>query len=723
MPQPKDNPVRRRLGRSKILRILGPGMFAPCTAVSVPGTVAWCNFDLARSMGFRVPRANRMSAALHDELVAAFSYRLLPQADAVAGRRRITLFADRYGGEGIGDHRGSARGAMYPWGELFLKGIGPTPLRRDHPDAFHFSHGGLHLWHGLYVAALGELCGNLFAGGSTRILAVIDQGDDTVFPSGERVPRGIEVRVGSHLRLAHLLLRRDVAVAPAWKLFVAMTRASGQLVMSRASWPRRPDVRATMRRILDVQARAAAEHARWRLPHVGMSPSNLQWDGALLDLAQARTNPRALPMVPEPFVPSTWIPRSDYMERVDFLRLTYGAIRRSLGKRQMRRLGAGPLRVAAEFEHAYRGHLDIELMRAAGIKRVAAQRIRREAPALARAFADTLAGLSALANPAATGRVRVYDERAAVADVFAMLRILPARYFRNPRRDLTDTIRAGLRLVHAGSRRRVARRKRACAALIADLARLYPEIMQTCRRVALRDYRTVAAMERSIRARAEFENRPIEDFYFDAREKAFTGAALRYRKDASREALRRLTDAMLGRSLRDVDALLTRGPARRLGKGRWELQARTIAGIYYSVLASNARGAGCRLQVRFVAKRRRGGFLPDLPGAPVLTLGELRGLRYVYSVDGWTTQRVARGRARRTRGGKVVMSFAEVRSGVPYGMLEGYFVAGRGKGRVIDDGGEPFRGYAFALPDDAELAWVIAARWASRPLIEALAEA
>ncbi len=689
-------------------------MFAQCTAIWVPGTVAWCNFDLARSMGFRVPRSNRMSAGLHDQLVSAFSYRLLPKADGFAGQRRLTLFADRYGGERIGDHGGSARGALYPWGDLFLKGIGATPLLRDHPDDFYHSHGGMHLWHGLYVAALGELCANLFANGSTRILAVIDQGDYTAYPSGELIPRGIEVRVGSHLRPAHLLLRRNVAVPPAWKLFLAMTRASGQLVMSRSLRPRRPDLRGTMLRILDVHARAAAEHARWRLPHVAISPSNLQLDGALLDLAQSRTNPRSVPMVPEPRVPHTWIPRSDYMERLNSLRLTYRAVRRSLSKRQMRRLSAGPLQVDAEMEKAYRRHLDIALLRAAGIKQVAAERIRRDAPALVREFADTLAGLSRLSNPAAAGRVRAYGERAGVANVFGMLRLLPSRYFKHPGRDLTDAIRSGLRLVYLGSRKRVARHKRVCKALSAELARLYPAIMKACRRLALCAYRNAAAMARSIRARAEFENRPIADFYFDARHKTFTGAALQYRKDMSFEALRRSTDGMLAASLRNVDALLTREPARRLGKWSWELQARTIAGISYAVLTSNGRRAKPRLQVRFVVKRHRGGFLADLPGAPALTPDQVRSLRYVYSVDQWATQRVARGRVRRTHGGNVIMSFTEVRSDAPYGMLEGYFIAGRGRGRIVKDGAEPFRGYVFAFPDDAELACIIAARRARR---------
>jgi hypothetical protein len=715
MPRPIDMASLRRLGRSRVLRALGPSMFAECEAAWVPGTVAWCNFDLAREMGFRVPRSNRMTAELNDQLVSAFSYRLLPKTAVLNGRKSMKLFADRYGGEGIGYHRGSARGALYPWGDLFLKGIGATPLLRDDPDDFYHSHGGTHLWHGLYVAALGELCTNLFANGAARILAVIDQGDYTIYPSGELIPRGIEVRVGLHLRPAHVLLRRNAGVPPAWTLFLAMTRVSGQLVMSRSSrGTSRPDLRGTMLRIIDVQAGAAAEHARWRLPHVAVSPSNLQLDGSLLDLAQSRTNPRSVPMLPQPRVPETWIPRSDYMDLVSALTLTYRAVRRSLSERQTRRMNAGPLQVGAEVEKAYRRHLDVQLLRAAGIKQVAAERLQQQEPELVRQFADVLSRLSSLSNPAAMGKVQLYDGRAAVADVFGMLRFLPARYFRHPRRDLTDAIRSGLRLVHAGSRKRVARRKKAGETWIAELAKLYPAIMQACRRLALREYRSVAAMERSIQTRAEFENRPIESFYFDARYKSFTGAALQYRRDQDFESLRRLMDSALGSSVRNVDALLESGSVRRLPDGRWELQARRIAGIRYAVRASDHVSAKRRLHVELVVRRRADGFVVDLPAQPHLTSRQLESLRYVYSVDGWATQHVVRGSLQREGRGDAVMSFTPVRSKRPFGVLEGYFIAGRTRSLAIKDGGEPFRGYAFALPDGAELDRIVATRRTAR---------
>jgi hypothetical protein len=324
-----------------------------------------------------------------------------------------------------------------------------------------------------------------------------------------------------------------------------------------------------------------------------------------------------------------------------------------------------------------------------------------------RQFADALVGLSSLSNPAATGLVRVYDGRAAVADVFGMLRRLPARYFRHPRRDLTGAIRSGLRLVHAGSRKRVARRKKACEKWITELAKLYPAVMQACRRFALGEYRSVAAMERSVGARAEFENRPIERCYFDARYKSFTGAALRFRRDQDAEALRRLADSTVGTSMRNVDAMLAKGSARRLPGGVWELQVRRIAGIRYAIRAAGGPLSKNRLHVEFVVRRRGDAIVAGLPGQPRLTPSQLKGLRYVYSVDGWKTQQAIRGRIQRKGRGETVVSFTRVRAKCPFGMLEGYFTAGRAGALVVKDGGEPFRGYAFAVPDAAELAQIV----------------
>jgi hypothetical protein len=110
-------------GIPPIRRILGAGLFAVGHAVHVPGRVLWCNFDLLRQYGFDVPPSNRMTDRLHGQLVRAFSLRMHGEDEGDAGKA-IRVFADRYGGEGIGGHGGSARGAFHPGADLFIKASG-----------------------------------------------------------------------------------------------------------------------------------------------------------------------------------------------------------------------------------------------------------------------------------------------------------------------------------------------------------------------------------------------------------------------------------------------------------------------------------------------------------------------------------------------------------------------------------------------------------------------
>ncbi|HYL97669.1 MAG TPA: hypothetical protein VEZ90_01855, partial [Blastocatellia bacterium] len=63
----RDRPVLGRVGASRIIDVLGRDMFAEFSAVRVPGTIAWCNFDLARSLGFSVGSNDEMTPELHEQ--------------------------------------------------------------------------------------------------------------------------------------------------------------------------------------------------------------------------------------------------------------------------------------------------------------------------------------------------------------------------------------------------------------------------------------------------------------------------------------------------------------------------------------------------------------------------------------------------------------------------------------------------------------------------------
>src|SRR5262245_16677045 len=98
---------------SRILEILGKARFARFKAFGMPGTVVWCNFELARELGFSVPPSNRMNPELHEQLIKSLSYYVPAPDDQVPSaqtnnRRTTILYADRYGGTGIGSNLGAA---------------------------------------------------------------------------------------------------------------------------------------------------------------------------------------------------------------------------------------------------------------------------------------------------------------------------------------------------------------------------------------------------------------------------------------------------------------------------------------------------------------------------------------------------------------------------------------------------------------------------------------
>jgi hypothetical protein len=152
---------------------LGARTLSPFPAAVVPARVLWCNFEVARQMGFSVPRENRLSRRLERQLVDAFSCRAIEAGQAAGRRAVVTLHCDRYYGSAMGDHAGSARGGILLSKNVFLKGIGRTPLAGvggpRHRD------GGLQLVHAIAEAVYGELATYLSAG-AARVVAILDQG-------------------------------------------------------------------------------------------------------------------------------------------------------------------------------------------------------------------------------------------------------------------------------------------------------------------------------------------------------------------------------------------------------------------------------------------------------------------------------------------------------------------------------------------------------------------
>src|SRR5436305_6300750 len=192
------------IGASPILRVLGQKCFVEFTAVNVPGEVVWCNFDLARESGFDVPPANQLTQRFHDQLIEALSFRVLRPGEDTGTRRTITMYADKYWG--VYPFLGGARAGFLPYGNFYAKGIGLTPAFKPSPDNdFDHSHGGLTMEEAMLEAIIGEVNTNIFTLGSARMLAIIDLGEQIVFPDGSKSAAVLGVRAGSQLRPAHLL--------------------------------------------------------------------------------------------------------------------------------------------------------------------------------------------------------------------------------------------------------------------------------------------------------------------------------------------------------------------------------------------------------------------------------------------------------------------------------------------------------------------------------------
>jgi len=699
-------PIASKVQTSKILTVLGSDWFAKFKAVSTPGRVVWCNFELARTLGFEVPPSNRMTARFHQQLIEALSYRALRLKHVVNGRPAITLYADKYGGDGIGNGLGSARSGFLPFGNLYLKGVGITPLfRQDDPEDLAHSHGGVQLNHCLGEAVFGEVDQHLFTRGSTRILAIIDQGQSVVYGDGRTVAIALGVRSGSQLRPGHLL-SRQVHRRSILEAFIKITTETKQLVVRRH--PVRngeiPDLKATMLRVIDDHARATAERFRWRMIHGAVTSSNMEMGGATLDLTTRSAQPRTAPVY---F-------REDYVsffghEHIDCatqLRSSYRALVKSIPRRQRPRLNAKSFNFISEMERAYAQQLQAQLVGATGLKAEVAKRLQAEHADLARRFTETVVAMCNLRNPGSLEMSRRVVENVSVLDVFNLLREFPREYFAAPNNKHSKFIRAALKPVFKGNRFHVNKKRAQVKKLIAQFDRVYRELMNACEAYAKNYFGDSIGMRASIISRAAFENEPI-NLYRSTLYQDFEEAIKIYRSTGDAEVLRAIVESKVSASLRRVDALLAQGKSRPLSDGGFELEMQTINGIKYSIQAWNDRRQTRSLHVDIPVVRFSDSFETGLPDWPRLSLRQIRSLHYHFTTDGWMSSRVVGARLKKDAEGGPVIRF-EIISKLPLaGRLEGISCLGQSSELCLGDRAVTPRGYAFAIPDKEELAKLI----------------
>ena len=519
--------------KSDVINVLGAASFAEFPAIRFPGTVVWCNFDLARELGFNVPASNRLTPDLHEQLITSLSLRAVAPAE-INGTPVVPMYADRYGGDGVSPALGAGRAGFLADGNLYVKGIGFTPLfRHNDKDDFVHSHGGVHFEDCLSEAIFGEVNHNLFTLGSTRIVAIIDQGMHVTEPSGRQRHIALAVRVGPQLRPGHLLARRARGSQSPLDMFIQMTSATGQLVSNGV-----PDVSATMLRVIDDHALAAAESFRWRMIHGALSPSNMDMSGAMLDLPTQSTQPRTAPIFTLDYLNSAF--GTEHKDRGYYLAEMYRRVLRATDPSTRERFNAKWINVSNEMDRAYRKHLEAKLLGAAGLKPHVAQCIQADHAELAQRFTDLLLEMAALKNQGSACIARRVVDDLSVLDVFNLLRRAPRDFFTGNPRYLQH-----LRPVYKGNRFQIAAREKKVKDLIRKFACVYRELMKIC-----------AEHRDSIIARAEFENEPIDALYCSTLYADLNRAIAEYKSTGNRKIIRDVVDTRIARSLRSVDGLL-----------------------------------------------------------------------------------------------------------------------------------------------------------------------
>ena len=593
---------------SPIIDTLGPLSFAEFQAYRSPGTVLWCNFDLLRELGFDVPETNQLTPELNQQLLASFSLRAV-NGDDLNGHELLTLYADKYGGDGVLPALGAGRAGFLSHGNLYVKGLGFTPLfRHNDPDDFVHSHGGVHLEDCLSEAVFGEVTHNLFALGSNRIVAIIDQGKHVTEPSGRQRHIAIAVRTGAQLRPGHLLARRARGSRSPLETFISITRASGQLVTASDL----PDVSATMLRVIDDHAQTAADSFRWRMIHGALSPSNMDISGAMLDLTTQSAQPRTAPIFLLDYAWSHF--GTEHKERGIHLTEMYRRVLRATDAVTRERFNAKWINVANVMDEAYERHVQVKLLAATGVKTDLARQVQTEQPELAQSFAKLLLEMAALKNVGSACVARKVVADVSVVDVFNLLGKAAAEYF-NERLSRGRVVKH-LKPVYKGNRFQVAKRRVQVDSLAREFVRLYGELMAYARDY----YDSVDAMKTSIVARASFENEPIDGLYCHSLYKKLNEAIADYKASGRTKCISKIIDATVARSLRSVDGLLAQGDRRMLEDGGIEIERRTIRGVTYSVRAWDDDAQTRRvcvneveMEVSRVVGRLEGGYVFAIP--------------------------------------------------------------------------------------------------------------
>lgn len=670
------------------------------TGVRIPVKMLWVNFELARELGFPVPPSNTVTPELERALCEALAYRALRHGEDVEGRPTTRLWADLYGGPHLGAALGSGRSALLDQPGLSIKGIGRTPLAPPSPgeDFAHF-HGDASFREGMREAIFGEVNQPLFSAGSTRVLALLDTGEKTVWPDGGEEARILVARYGLQARPGHVLTNlskagvRTIQAGPFSKgVFVEMARATGHLVeWTDPAGVVRPDLASTQRRLDAAHARTAAEQFRWLLLHGSLTASNMQVDGAQIDLATEAALPRTANAKVLDWNDGFL---SETKTRATELARTYRALCASLPPQQRKLLRAADFPLQQELVHEFRNTLNGLLAEAAGLKRSLVSELVQSEPDVVREFGVALYALATLPGEGNTDVQKGPVDDAALVDIFGLLRALPRAYFHGLSEELLPSALEALAPFVSEDPVRRVRNERLVAEGTERALKAYDTLMQTAQVHLGGHYSSTAAFKVSVLGRAAFENRPMTELYFLPLDGEIVAAADAYGAQGDPSTVARVIDTAIAHSQRSVEALLRQGTSRPL-EGALELQRRTVDAINYSLIMSlpNARS---KLRLTVPVRRTEQGNVLDVGNrSPPLTGEALREVGYKFTLDGWQSFRTVR--PVWSEEDSTLTFDIPLRSDVVAADVEGLFALPDGRG-FLKRGNDNFLGYSFALP-------------------------
>jgi len=273
--------------------------------------------------------------------------------------------------------------------------------------------------------------------------------------------------------------------------------------------------------------------------------------GAMLDLPTQSTQPRTAPIFMLDYAGSAY--GSEHKERGFYLAEMYRRILRATDRETRARFNLQWINVSNEMDGRYARHLQLRLLSATGLRTELAPQIYNENAELVTRFCEAVVAMAGLRNPGNACVARQVVRDVSVVDVFGLLGSLPARCF--AQNDLKTSVLEHARPIYKGNRFHVRAKQRRLEQLAGEFASVYRELMNIARRF----YKSRPAMERSITARAAFENQPLDALYYCPLYEDLNRAIAEYKATGNPQIISDAIDTRVTQSLRSVDRLLSRG--------------------------------------------------------------------------------------------------------------------------------------------------------------------